>query len=74
MVSYLSNKSFVKDCEFTELVGDGYCHDETNNLHCDFDGGDCCYSCVNHAFCLECQCLTGNDGAEINKFSKNPAV
>ena len=26
------------------MVGDGYCNSETNNLHCAFDWGDCCYS------------------------------
>ena len=24
------------------LHGDGYCHDELNNLECTYDGGDCC--------------------------------
>ena len=42
----ICNQKFVKGCKYPELVGDGYCNDEANNLHCDFDGGDCCYSCV----------------------------
>ena len=48
------------------MVGDGYCNDETNNIHCDFDGGDCCYSCVSTLFCTDCKCLTGNPEKEIN--------
>ena len=24
------------------MVGDAVCHDETNHLACNFDGGDCC--------------------------------
>ena len=48
------------------MVGDGYCNDETNNIHCDFDGGDCCYSCVSTLFCTDCKCLTGNSEKEIN--------
>ena len=25
-----------------EMIGDGYCNDETNNADCNYDGGDCC--------------------------------
>ena len=42
------------------LVGDGYCHDETNNEVCNFDGGDCCGPCINTEFCSECFCHLGN--------------
>ena len=56
----------MKGCTRTELVGDGYCNDEVNNIHCNFDGGDCCYSFVNKAFCTDCVCLTGNTGLQIN--------
>ena len=42
------------------MVGDGYCHDEANNLECGFDGGDCCYSCTSKLKCKDCICLTGN--------------
>ena len=48
------------------MVGDGHCNDEANNLHCDFDGGDCCYSCISKAFCSDCKCLTDNAGEELN--------
>jgi hypothetical protein len=28
-------------------IGDGYCDDDFNNKHCNYDGGDCCErSCV----------------------------
>ena len=48
------------------MVGDGYCNDETNNIHCAFDGGDCCHSLVIKTFCSDCKCLTGNSEVEIN--------
>jgi hypothetical protein len=41
------------------LVGDGACFDETNNVNCDFDGGDCCspYSCyLCFDWCQDCIC------------------
>ena len=47
------------------MVGDGYCQDEANKIQCAFDGGDCCYSCVNKDFCKECLCLNLN-GDDIN--------
>ena len=48
------------------MVGDGYCNDETNNIHCNFDGGDCCYTYVVKSFCSLCKCLTGRFGKEIH--------
>ena len=41
------------------MIGDGYCHDYTNNRHCSFDGGDCCGACTNTEHCSECKCKTG---------------
>ena len=38
-------------------MGDGFCNDETNIAKCDYDGGDCCGSCVITEHCLECLCL-----------------
>ena len=44
------------------LVGDGYCQDETNNLDCNYDGGDCCGACsVNPEHCTECVCQEGGE-------------
>ena len=39
-----------------QLVGDGYCYDETNNLECNYDGGDCCLSSPNTDYCSNCTC------------------
>ena len=44
------------------MVGDGFCNDETNNPDCNYDGGDCCGSCVVTEQCSECQCLGEIDG------------
>ena len=65
-ISIRNGNLTVKGCKWTKLVGDGYCNDETNNIHCNFDGGDCCYSYVVKSFCSECKCLTGRTGREIN--------
>ena len=40
-------------------VGDGYCDDETNIAACNYDGGDCCGSCIITEYCSNCDCLGG---------------
>ena len=44
------------------MIGDGFCDDETNNVDCGFDGGDCCLDSVVTNFCSECECLEGSEG------------
>ena len=39
-----------------ELIGNGFCDDETNNQKCEFDGGDCCGDCIKTDYCLNCVC------------------
>ena len=43
-----------------QWVGDGICDDITNNIECNYDGGDCCLSDiileVNTNYCTECLC------------------
>ena len=56
----------IQGCKNSHLVEDGYCNDETNKIQCAFDGGDCCYACVNKAFCKDCLCLTGTFEEVIN--------
>ena len=46
-------------CTNSAWVGDGYCDDVTNNMECNYDGGDCCLDPVNTNYCSECQCLDG---------------
>ena len=41
------------------LIGNGFCNDETNNMECDYDGGDCCGTCVFLEYCSNCDCLGG---------------
>ena len=53
------------------MVGDGFCNDEANHLECNFDGGDCCGSCVFKQYCSDCECLGGENTA--NGFS-NPSI
>ena len=49
--------SIPKGCFNETLVLDGWCNDETNNAECNFDGGDCCGSCVNTKHCTDCSCI-----------------
>merc|ERR1712025_1233737 len=46
-------------CAVPIWKGDGYCDDENNVAGCEFDGGDCCGSNVNTAFCTQCKCKQG---------------
>ena len=39
------------------MIGNGYCNDEANTAECNYDGGDCCGSCINSEYCTECICL-----------------
>jgi hypothetical protein len=47
------------------LIGDGFCNDETNNAECNYDGGDCCGSCVLKKHCTQCVCLGGADTTNV---------
>ena len=49
------------------MVGDGYCHDEANNLECGFDRGDCCYTCTSKEKCINCICHTGSHWDDKSK-------
>ena len=49
------------------MVGDGFCNDETNNPDCDYDGGDCCGSCINTDYCTNCTCIGNVTGNGITK-------
>ena len=51
-------------CTNPAWVGDGYCDDVTNNMECNYDGGDCCLDPVNTQYCSECQCLDGGITSE----------
>ena len=39
------------------MIGNEVCNDETNNKDCNYDGGDCCESCVAMEECTECACI-----------------
>ena len=48
------------ECSQPWLIGNGKCNDETNNLSCDFDGGDCCIECTVKTDCTDCICKQDN--------------
>ena len=61
---FISHKyQFLLDCP--NLIGDGYCNDETNILDCGYDGGDCCGSCVITDYCTKCECIANITENEI---------
>ncbi len=41
-------------------VGDGICDDETNNVLCSYDAGDCCLDMIIDTECVTCLCFTTN--------------
>ena len=43
-----------------EFKGNNACHDENNNVGCEWDGGDCCGPNVKLFPCIQCQCLDPN--------------
>lgn len=47
----------IATCLSESRVGDGYCDDDTNNVICNYDGGDCCLPEINKLYCNQCQCL-----------------
>ena len=74
------NRELCTDCEcktgdtdkFTNArVGNGLCNDETNVDNCNFDGGDCCGTCVNSKYCSACECIGENSGDIVNAFLDN---
>ena len=64
----------IADCPTPLIVGDGFCNDETNNPDCNYDGGDCCGSCVVREQCSECQCIGGHDGNGVSSPSIGDSV
>merc|ERR1712018_1011848 len=55
-VAALPHQDRQGGCMVPPWVGDGVCDDFNNFADCNFDGGDCCGSNVNTAFCHECKC------------------
>ena len=47
------------------LISNGFCNDETNTVECNYDGGDCCGSCVLKNLCNKCVCLGEADVTNV---------
>ena len=58
------------DCTNGELIANGFCDDETNNVWCNYDGGDCCGLCVATDYCSDCQC----SDEYIDNMGSNPLI
>ena len=52
--------SSISECANPLWIGDGFCDDLTNNLICNYDGGDCCGPAVNIVYCNLCECKEEN--------------
>ena len=52
----ISTYFIISDCNNPSFVGDGYCDDDTNNVDCEFDKGDCCGSLILTQYCHFCDC------------------
>ena len=59
LCGYILHEKFVLrlGCINTDMPGDGYCDDTTNNMECYYDGGDCCGEIIQTDFCNECLCI-----------------
>ena len=67
-------KILFLDCPHGSLVGNGFCNDESNIASCNYDGGDCCGSCIVTDSCLACECLNQNPRDVMMNSSSNPLV
>ena len=45
---------------------DGWMDDLSNTEECDYDGGDCCGTCVLTDYCSKCECLIDDFVANSN--------
>ena len=60
-VSTVNPNSTYGGCSEAGWIEDGYCDDVTNNIQCNYDGGDCCGVDINTQYCSQCQCLEGGN-------------
>merc|ERR1719460_2328128 len=61
MLTVIMMVEIVVDCINKYYCSQCACQDETNNADCEYDGGDCCGSCILNNQCTECACLGGAD-------------
>merc|ERR1719237_677813 len=47
------------ECQYDQLVDNGFCDDVSNTPECNYDGGDCCKSPLLRNFCRDCICHAG---------------
>ena len=48
------------ECQYDQLVDNGFCDDVSNTPECNYDGGDCCKSPLLRNFCRDCICHAGS--------------
>ena len=55
-----NDETALKNCNpfyIENLVGNGYCNDESNTEECKWDGGDCCDDNSMTVKCSACECI-----------------
>ena len=56
-LSIHSKTAWQIECYNLDWVGDGFCDDDTNNVECGYDGGDCCGPNTIMGVCSKCLCF-----------------
>ena len=51
--------TLFEECGLDFLMGNGICNEQTNNVICEFDGGDCCDP-MSYYLCENCPCYPAN--------------
>ena len=62
--------STPSECTQPTWIGDGFCDDKTNNLDCNYDGGDCCLDSINTVYCEICQCINAETFCQGHGYSQ----
>lgn len=64
LTNITTSDNFVQ-CPFHPVwIHFGFCDDESNNINCNFDNGECCQELVKTDFCVDCFCHEDNSTHE----------
>ena len=69
LASLLTPDTPLGPCQPESFISDGFCDDSLNFPICEFDGGDCCSSTSDYAFCSVCLCVSPANFTEPMAYS-----
>ena len=69
LASLLTPDTPLGPCQPESFISDGFCDDSLNFPICEFDGGDCCSSTSDYAFCSVCLCVSHANFTEPMAYS-----